>query len=197
MGDCHPILARGTPLFPTRVPRENRWLSMAVPFVRVAGLATQRMRFVEATKKALAGLNVRSQCRRVKGVCRGGCFRGLLVEVSLALVGVASPAMFQLYQTSYHYASPNPKYYRFVAKKLSEGGLGGAAVPLGRLFSPPSRGVRKRSRGPRGNQVSIAVRPYYLAINCFCFNDLLGFSSASMSRRETLLSPETAWAPKQ
>ncbi len=118
MGDCHPILAGGTPLFPTRVPRWNRWLSMAVPFFRVVGLVTQRMRFtVEATKKALAGLNVRSQCRRVKGVCRGGCFRGLLVEVSLALVGVASPAMFKLYQTSYHYASPNPKYYRFVAKK--------------------------------------------------------------------------------
>ena len=36
----------------------------------------------------------------LKKVCRGGCFRGLLVEVSLALVGVASPAMFKLYQTS-------------------------------------------------------------------------------------------------
>ena len=136
MGDCHPILAGGTPLFPTRVPRWNRWLSMAVPFFRVVGLVTQRMRFtVEATKKALAGLNVRSQCRRVKGVCRGGCFRGLLVEVSLALVGVASPAMFKLYQTSYHYASPNPEYYRFVAKKSSHGPPEGVVAPLGRLIS--------------------------------------------------------------
>ena len=27
MGDCHPILGRGTSLFPTIVQHENRWLS--------------------------------------------------------------------------------------------------------------------------------------------------------------------------
>ncbi len=47
----------------------------------------------------------------------------------------------------------------------------------------PSRRVRKRSRGARGNQVSMEVRSCYRVLNFISLNDLLGFTSASMSRR--------------
>ena len=47
----------------------------------------------------------------------------------------------------------------------------------------PSRRVRKRSRWARGKQVSMQVRSCYRVLNFIFLNDLLGLTSASMSRR--------------